>query len=604
MSAELYAALPDLPAFPLGAGRELVCCFLTRSSRALPTASIRLLRGCQGFATLDEHASALSRALYLGPGSAAVRQELAALAEAGLLVSPSDLLASARQRCGPQAAPPKISSLGVPTRDNPDRLRTCMVSYADSASRFGRNLDFVVVDDSAEHATRAANRQVLDELRNEHGLRVRCAGPEDVDRFAGELAREVGLPVETVELALRGDARLADNGGAGRNALLLDSVGEMAVQVDDDTLCRLAAVPGSRDGLALFNGHDPTEFWFLAGAADRAAVGPAVEGDLAGLHERLLGRGLERCLAEATAAGLDVSRVNSGFFTRLAPGTGTVLATMAGVLGDCDLASPLSWLLLEGPSRSRLVRSESDYRAALASRQVLRGVTQPTLGGGSFCTALNLGLDNRRLLPPFFPVLPGHDAVFGAVLRGCCQGYVGFLPGALLHQSPRRSFTVDDLNRAAGQVSTAHVVQMFIAAMTPAPCGPEQALRALGAALSNVAALAPADFEQQVRLHVCNARSRWLGQLEEQLRRLGGSPTWWAADVQQVMARLRDGLLQSERCLPGDLCAAVGPDRAGVILQELVGQFGRLLQVWPDVVAAARCLRQRGVRLATSDAAS
>src|SRR5260370_6587434 len=100
---------------------------------------------------------------------------------------------------------------------------------------------------------------------------------------------------------------------------------------------------------------------------------------------------------------------------------------MTGVVGDCDLASPLSWLVLEGNSRARLVRSEADYRAALASRQVLRGVTQPTLGSGGFCTALNLGLDNRRLLPPFFPVLVGHDAVFGALLR-CCQGYVGFLP--------------------------------------------------------------------------------------------------------------------------------------------------------------------------------
>ena len=66
--------------------------------------------------------------------------------------------------------------------------------------------------------------------------------------------------------------------------------------------------------------------------------------------------------------------------------------------------SPLYLLALEGATRERLLRSEAEYRTALREQHVLRAVRRPTVCDGAYCMGLNLGLDNREMLPPFMPV--------------------------------------------------------------------------------------------------------------------------------------------------------------------------------------------------------
>jgi hypothetical protein len=540
----------------------------------------------------------LSQALYQGATRAAVHHELAALAEARLLVSLRDLVGYCHQRCGPGTAPPRVASIGVPTRDRTTSLAAYLSSYARCARRLGQVIHFTVVDDSPEAPTREANRQVLRSVQSEYGLEVRYAGPGERAGFGMLLAREAGLSPEVVAFALEGGEPFTITTGTSRNALLLDSVGDMMIQVDDDMACRLAPIPGARDGLALFSGHDPTEFWFLSGSTDRATVSPHAEGDLVGLHEHLLGRDLGDCLAAAAQSEINIMRAGANFFTRLASGAGTVLATMAGVVGDSGMGSPLYWLMLEGNSRARLLRCESDYRNALASRQVLRSVMQATISDGSFCMALNLGLDNRRLLPPFFPVLRGQDAVFGALLRACCQGYVGLLPGGVQHQPPPRWFTAEELKQGAARLNTGQLLQLLTGALAPAPGRVADALLALGAALANLAALRPDDFQEQIRLHVWNARARGAAQMEEQLRHYRETPPWWAQDVRQAVVQLRQALLNRAADLPADLCALFGSDGALAALQGLVGKFAALLRAWPDMIEAVRRLRMRGIRLA------
>ena len=71
-----------------------------------------------------------------------------------------------------------------------------------------------------------------------------------------------------------------------------------------------------------------------------------------------------------------------------------------------------------------------------------------------------LGIDNRHLLPPFFPVQRNSDGIFGHMLRKCVDGsHVAFLPWILLHApEPPRSFTPDDLWTDARTVRMADIV--------------------------------------------------------------------------------------------------------------------------------------------------
>src|SRR5579884_1472333 len=137
-----YRSFPDLVRVPLGDGAELVYALDRREARSLSPLAVRLLLGCPTFATLPEHAGRLLRELNAAPGGLpTLLHELSALAAAGLLVSSADLEARARPRS--DAAPPPITTVGVPTRDRPDCLRRCLESHLEAARRRGRKVDWI-----------------------------------------------------------------------------------------------------------------------------------------------------------------------------------------------------------------------------------------------------------------------------------------------------------------------------------------------------------------------------------------------------------------------------------------------------------------------------
>ena len=436
---------------------------------------------------------------------------------------------------------------------------------------------------------------MLRELGGRFAADVCYAGSEEKEAYVRKLAA-AGASEEAARFALLNPEGFPITTGGSRNALLLHAVGELLLQVDDDTLCRVAPAPEVRPGLALSSRHDPTEFWFPAGEPSAAG-----EDDLLAVHERLLGRGLADCAAEADP---DPGEAGAEFFRRLDRGEGRVLVTAAGAAGHSGMGSSLYFLSLEGESRARLLASEETYRRALAHHQVVRTATRPTVCDGSYCMALNLGLDHRRPLPPFPPVQRNQDGVFAALLRTCRDdGFFGFLPGGVVHAPPDRPLApshgergggegTDDLARAP-PVSAAADPEVLVRSL-PAPAG----LPVVGRTLAEWAAWSLNDFEEWLRLCVWPAMSRQVGRLADQLQRFGGQPDYWADDVRRVLAVFREALPRKEYVIPTDLNACFGPEAAREHFRRLVLQFARLLQAWPDIVEAARDLRAQGVRLA------
>jgi hypothetical protein len=593
--SERYCGFPDTPHFPLGDNQELVYGPLTGAARVVHAAAVRLLQGCRTFAPLDDHARRLCAELGVPAEHAGrVRAELTALAAAGLLVSQRQLVDCLRQAS--PAGPARITTVGIPTRDRVSSLERCLTSLVAGVRRDPEAPDLVVVDDSTGTDDRLATRRLLQSLRPGYSGRLFYAGPEAKERFARRLAEQAGLDAETVAFALVNVEGCPIATGTSRNLLLLHAAGEALLQLDDDTVCRLAPAPGARPGLVFSAQHDPTEFWFPADDEPPPVAAFAPQ-DLLAVHEQLLGKGPGDCLA-ALPPGVepDFDRVDAGFFGRAG---GHVRVTAAGVAGDSGMSASLYFLLLGGDSRARLLRSEAVYRAALTRHQVLRAVTRQTLVPGGVCQALNLGLDHRRLLPPFMPVGRNQDGIFAALVKTCCGGtYFGFLPWLLLHQSPHaRAFTADDLVRPVAGPRSDHVLQLLLRALAPRFGGPEaRNLRVVGEGLAELGALPPAAFLEAVRLQVGGQMSGLAAQLAGLLQQHHGQPAWWAADVQRVLTVLRGRLTQDDYVVPDDLAQAFGRDAAMPVFQRLVTRFGRLLQDWPVLVEAARDLKARGVR--------
>ncbi|MDW8283751.1 MAG: hypothetical protein RMK29_18770 [Myxococcales bacterium] len=589
--AQRYRCL-DTVAFPAGAEGALVYADFSRQRALLPHRLLGLLERCRPFRTLAEHADALA-----GPGEdrEAVLCALQQLCAQGLLVSEQDLrerLAQARQ-----PPPPPIEAVGIVTRDRLPSLLACLHSLLDNLATAGRHPEIVIMDDSPGPRARERTLAALKDLSRTRGVRLRYAGPPEKEAYAARLAQRAGLPEAVARFALRDDRGLSRACGANHNALLLDQVGRLFLSLDDDVLCRPVRLSHPQHDLRFTSVSDPTQFAFFRNPSETHARTRDIELDVLGDHERLLGRGLGDLLDATGPCGrIDLSTLEDSFVRALTP-TARVRLTLHGLCGDSGMGSPAAYLALRGDSRARLLRSEQDYRAYCTSRQVLRGVSCPTVTDSAFLMAPVLGHDARDLLPPYFPVLRNNDGIFGAAVRLTLpDAYVGHLPYALRHEPPEpRAFPPDALWSGAGQVHIFEVVLCCMASLRPPVRTPGLRLQALGQRLCDLGALSLPAFEAELAPMLLRLVGQRAEQLEACLRDHGGEPAWWAADVQRHLDRLRHRAVAPDFLVPVDLHPHP-PEQARQLGRDLVRCYGELLLGWPALWAAAQALRAEGIR--------
>lgn len=599
---EVFRAV-TISVFPIGASTTLVYAHGGRSSHVLPSELANLLTRCHTFASLADHARQRCRELGLADAQIeTVKRQLATLAATGLLISRQALLERCARLATTDGAAAPIASVGVVTRDRPASLHRALVSYIENGRRYARANDFVVVDDSERPDTRHDARTMLAALQARHGVPILYAGREEKEQFVRALLDEAPLPPDVVRFAVFGEASGGPSIGANRNALLLATVGERVFSADDDTVCRIARAPDASEALAFASGADPTEFWFFPDRAAALGSVPVVEADVLAIHEPLLGRSLASGVAAFRDGGdPDFDRMAPGVFHSLESGRGRVRVTMTGLIGDSGMGSPRYYLVLTGPSRARLVASETLYTSAFTSREVVRTVARPTISDVPFCMTTFVGLDNRVLLPPFFPVQRNSDGVFALTLRTCfAEGYLGFLPWALVHAPPEpRSFSEDALRRKTTGLRTADILISCIAGHEAGPgtLSDQERLRGLGRHLIALGSLERREFEEFLRVQLWRRAGAYAAALESLLLAYGESPSFWADDIKRTLDTLRAALPKEDYTVPRDLLAGRTVDEARALTRRLVLKFGQLLEAWPDIVDAARHLRDTGRRL-------
>ena len=422
---------------------------------------------------------------------------------------------------GAAAREPRISGVGILTADRPALLERALTSYLEHAQRYRPQLEHVVFDDSKDVAGRHASLEIARRLGQKFQARVRFCGHVERRIFASRLAALAPVARESLTFALVQEVGYTL--GQNRNALLLDSVGELFFCADDDTVCRMATPPAPDAALRFSAGVDPADFWCFPSFVDACQAAGLVDRDLLAAHETLLGRTVRELLP--SGAALDPL-----------PG-GRVAVTVNGLLGDCAWGSPfglwhvpMGYLAFRGPSLDRLVASDDGYRQALRSRQVLRVTSSPVLADASFSMLTFWGLDNRELLPPNVPVNRGQDLVFGQVLSACAPGAVfGHVPLALVHEPvPPRRFWDREVMRSAGGVDLCRVLIEAIALNEAAPgdmAGPER-LRALGQHLTRLADLPDRPLGELLAERLRSANRRFEQELDGtgRPRRAGGQP--------------------------------------------------------------------------------
>jgi hypothetical protein len=543
---------------------------------------VDLLVSCRHFRTLDEHARAYAGAEAAGARQAPLLRELHRLLRAGLLISRDELRLPVTPHAG---SLPPISAVGFPTCDRVDVLRRAVSGYARNCSRAGREVEYVIVDDSVDPGARERYLSMLAELESSQGIGIRYAGVADKAAFAAKLVSAGGIPEDVVRFGCLGDRGVGVTIGANRNALMLDTVGQRIISVDDDTVCKLAVPPGQLDGLDLDSGGNPLQLWFFASRQASFGAVDYVEEDLLALHERYLGQPLAPLLA---AGSPSYELADPALLRRVHAAPGRIRVTTNGTVGDCGWDNPDFFLFQQGATLARLNRSQGDYELARSSRDMIQSAVRTTISGRPDPKfAICLGLDNTELLPPFPPVGRAEEVGFGAMLSACFgNAYAAHLPWLVQHDPVgRRQFSAADpfaINLGSWLPSC---LSRFDAGLTRSPA---ERLRRLGGFLIDLAQLPAAEFDEFVRLGVWDSMSALIGGLEEQLD--GPVPDYWARDVQRYIVQIR----RSASAPVGELYAGLGGRDA---LQRLLERFGQLLIWWPAILDAARGLAAAGERL-------
>ena len=592
----------DVDSYPAG-DLEVVSSLLESRAAIVPPRTAALLARCHAFRSLDEHARELCRAAGLDPSrAAAVRSRLESLREAGFLTGYDDLLHRCGAGRGLSEAPPAIAILGIPSCDRVEELARGLRSYMANAWDHGREVEFVLADDSRHPASRRANASNLAALAREHGMQASLAGEPEREGFAAALSRETGVALATVRFALVNPEGLRNSVGACRNTLLLHTAGEALVQADDDTICNVGPALNARPGLALSSAGDPTESFFFATAGEARAAVRFEPRDYLGLYETVLGRSVAGVLAERGAEEeVHLDRLRAPFVKRLQDGECRVVTTALGVVGDSGLASSDRYFLFDGPSRERLRDlGDASCRSAIESRQLARAPARTTLAESGPCMALALGLDNRGLLPPFLPVMRNQDGVFGALRRLCLPGTaVAYLPWVVEHSPPGdRRATVEQILRGAGRMRLADLVLSLMGDLEPvgAP-DPASRLDALGRHFIELGSWPVGEYVARCRRDIA-ARA---ADLQATFARAAGrgldGEGLWRDDVSAFARAIAERAASDPPGAPAELLdAGLSPEQATRYGQRLISFFGELLRCWPTLVAGSRELRRRGVR--------
>jgi hypothetical protein len=591
LSSELnkqYRATPFV-SFPVGGSTELVYFPVRQVTACLSAEGVSALRLRQEFRPLDS---------YIADGTDPGL--VARLTEARALLSKGELFGAGE--CASLEEASAINWIAIPTCERSAELDRALQSYLANLSHFGHKPRFFISDDSGVGRTESRNliAQFASRYRRE-GIDFYYSGLAEKSRFATALSKASGVPPHTVHFALFGSGARAGKGaamGANRNSILLQTQSELCLSVDDDTVCRAgrALEPGNETGrLRIGPDGDPTDFWFF-GSYEAAINFARWENlDFLAEHERLLGRSVPGLLPNSGSNEPDLRDICGHAWRHLSEGKGRVRLTFNGVVGDSAMHSGwLPHITSNAGTWARLSHSEESYTTAVRSRQVIRHVPSLIVGHCEPCVSMAIGMDNRDLLPPFFPVGRNEDGVFGRMMERCVpESHAGHLPWGLLHRPPgKRSYVLDAAKE--NRISSILLVCIGTWPGSPAARTTSGAIRSLGRHLLELADLGAEGLHEVIQLGLWQLASGRIQHHEALLGERGASPAYWANGVRRQNELIRGSMLDPAFSMPCDLPFA--PDEANEQVRQLILKYGQLLCDWPAMVQAARQLANAGTR--------
>lgn len=503
-------------------------------------------------------------------------------------------LAACKQRAKPADRVKRIDTICIPTANRVVTFERAARSYLVNARTFGRSPELVVADDSPDPAVREEYRQLLVRLGKEFVVPVYYAGEEEKRAYIRHLARESSVPPALIEFALLDPLRIGYHPGANRNALLLHTAGKPFFCADDDTICRPVLNSSKPLSMRLSDAADPTAIWPYESFESLERESKFTETDILGEHERVLGSDIGSILSERPDVAVEIR--HPGVMKAIHENSSRIAISWNGIAGDCGYKIPTFLFNLPEPAMRHFTRDEPSYRSMLASRQIHRSCDRLTITPGGYCQSTALAFDNRRPLPPFFPVFRGEDMIFGNVLKL-------FQPNSAIAYQPTSILHVPEVARVnAGAV---------LAGITQHRSQTGLILVLLQLAIGPAKQSGPPDVETVVKraIEILNsglfelfAMNNFRGETEHMIRTslvqlftYPDAPAFWRQDLEMNTSTLNETAGLREYVYPAEFDQTRSPGEKAQVLKDLIAAYLELTAAWSALWSAAVKIRGTGL---------
>lgn len=587
----------------LGSGKEVVYFPPVARAFELSATEIRVLENCLTAARPEDHAERFLSSQGLAENHrTAIQGVLGGLGEKGLIVPLSKVLGvPPGKRSG--ATSRGITTVAVPTCARPEMLVRLLRGFIQNTSRYGKKPRFLIIDDSRSPTDRGHNKRLLSALRVETGAKISYADRTDRLRFARALAKASGLSLQTVRDCLLGTEGMGGSYGATRNSILLETLGERVLSVDDDMTCATVPWTGQVEPGLRITG-EAVKFMTHAFRSEKeltANLAASTGEDYLALHESLLGRTPFE-LAEEAAAGagtlLKIDHLSAALAAKIQDRHARVAVTCTGMIGVSGTGGAADSLFIKGRQRKRFFSDADLLLSALEEDLQIRAIAQKTISDSGPTMGMNLGIDNRAIVPPFIPNLRGEDDVFGACLRIAVPGALHGYPTGTLHHGreiERRTLESTLLSSLRGSANS-YLIEYLESRAADLTDGDGYArLARLGRHLEDFGARNAG--ETRVRLTRSDLKFlKYRRQVVEESLREPDLPPHYKAHLEKYASLIdAEALIRNTPALAG-VPLMKGDAVAGFLASA--SRFGELLQVWETLVTSAKRLKDLGQGLA------
>ncbi len=579
--------LADVSWLPAGAQSSVVFGRGLEHRLELGAAEAGWLRSCDHFASVGEHARRIAD--QQGTSRKSIRRLLEKCRAAGLMDSLSELRAPQQG-----AALTPMSRVIMITKNRAQTALRGARSVLTGLAQAQRQASLTVFDDTSEAGARAEVIEQLCKLSAEIGLAVRYSGKAERDLWRAQ-AQALGLDAAALTELTDGTDAGRQREGANRNSVLLDTLSERFLTVDDDIFFEHAPHDQLDPRVRLDCTQDPTDFRFFRdrAAALRWPVDPSV--DALGIHDRLLGRPVREILhadgSEDWWNGVD-TRVASS----LRSGRAFVAVTAVGALGDSGMGSNQWYLHMDGSSFDNAAPDDATWSWTRTARAIHRCAPAPTVSSGLHMMGMTFAADHTRFLPPFDTAGRNVDGTWAVCVRHVHEdGFIAHLPWAIRHDPPvERAFAADGMHSLPTLLRSSEVMRWVLWQKAfGRHASPQERWRRIVASLAEVVALDPASFHEWISVHWLQRCSALITGLDKRLVAHPHAPAGWTRDVHRTIDSLR-GAMTTE---PSSVYQRPTANRP---LQDYQSDLGRTLMAWKNWTQAREAateLKARGHQL-------